>query len=134
MIVLDTSFLVAFWNELDSQHARAMELMRRIDSGEWLGCVLMDYVLLETAAVMLQRCGFQRSRGVCNAMMKSENFAFMACSDYFQEYFAEFNDQLSGKLSLVDCAIAYVARTRAEGRVATFDEALRSVPGIVGVG
>ena len=50
MIVLDSSFLVAFHNERDAHHGAARGLMERFLEGEWGRGLLLEYVVLERFA------------------------------------------------------------------------------------
>ena len=47
MIVLDSSFLIAFHNERDSHHNAAYGLMERFLAGDWGRGLLLEYVFLE---------------------------------------------------------------------------------------
>jgi predicted nucleic acid-binding protein len=55
VIVLDSSFLIAFHNERDSQHDAARGLMREFLEGRWGKGLLPEYVFLEVATVLLVR-------------------------------------------------------------------------------
>ena len=53
MIVLDSSFRIAFHSERDAHHPAASILMGRSLNGEWGRGLLLDYVFLEVATVLL---------------------------------------------------------------------------------
>ena len=57
MIILDTSFLVAYHNERDVNHAAAGAIMSRFLTGEWGDGWLLEYVYLEVVTVL--RCGVE---------------------------------------------------------------------------
>ena len=57
MIVVDSSFLCAWYNDRDVHHPSAREVMKRFLDGEWGRGILLDYVLLEVATVLLARRG-----------------------------------------------------------------------------
>ncbi|MDX2181912.1 MAG: PIN domain-containing protein [Bryobacteraceae bacterium] len=134
MIVVDSSVLVAFFNTRDALYDRAVSLVRRLHDDEFGSRILLEYVVIEVTSTLLNRSNFEVSRRACEVLANSEDYDFQQCSSVFPFARTDFLSQPSGKLSLVDCAIAHVARTRAQGRIATFDEALRNAPGIVGVG
>jgi predicted nucleic acid-binding protein len=46
VIVLDTSFLVAFHNSRDVHHAEARPLMNGLVAGKWGPALLLEYVFL----------------------------------------------------------------------------------------
>ena len=53
MIVLDSSFLIGFYNERDAHHATARPLMDRFLAGEWGAGLLLEYVFLEVVTVLI---------------------------------------------------------------------------------
>ena len=55
MIVLDSSFLIAFHNERDSHHEVACGLMREFLDGRWEMGLLPEHVFLEVVTVLLVR-------------------------------------------------------------------------------
>jgi predicted nucleic acid-binding protein len=52
------------------------------------------------------------------------------CSDVFLEAVRLFGSQKTTSLSFADAAIALIARTRADGRVLTFDAGFHKVKGL----
>ena len=56
MIFIDTSLIVAFANEADEFHKRAVEIVREIDSGKYGTPVLTDYIFDETITTLLAFC------------------------------------------------------------------------------
>jgi len=55
VIVLDSSFLVGFYNERDAHHPVARTLMGRFLAGTWGAGLLLEYVFLEIMTVLLLR-------------------------------------------------------------------------------
>ena len=55
MIVLDSSFLIGYYNERDSHHQAALTLMDRFLAGEWGRGLLLEYIFLEIVTVLLVR-------------------------------------------------------------------------------
>jgi len=55
VIVLDSSFLIGFYNDRDVHHAKASSLMRDFLDGRWGKGLLLEYVFLEVVAVLLVR-------------------------------------------------------------------------------
>jgi predicted nucleic acid-binding protein len=55
VIVLDSSFLIGFYNQRDAHHHAACALMERFLGGEWGRGLLLEYVSLEVATVLLVR-------------------------------------------------------------------------------
>jgi predicted nucleic acid-binding protein len=57
MIVLDSSFLVAYHNRRDVHHGAAAATMERLVAAEWGPALLLEYVFLEVVTVLLARRG-----------------------------------------------------------------------------
>jgi predicted nucleic acid-binding protein len=130
MIVLDSSFLIGFYNQLDAHHAPASALMLRFLTGEWGRGLLLEYVFLEVTTVLLVRRNREVASRVGRLLLDAEELEFVPCSDLFSETFEAFAGQGGGRLSFTDAAIVNVARQRADGLVLTFDDELRRVEAI----
>src|ERR1035441_353334 len=55
VIVLDSSFLIGFYNERDAHHAAASTLMDRFLAGTWGKGLLLEYIFLEITTVLMLR-------------------------------------------------------------------------------
>ncbi len=130
MIVVDSSFLIGFYNERDAHHGAASALMERFLNGEWGRGLLLEYVFLEVATVLIVRRDLAVAARVAKLLLEAEELEFLPCSDMFAEMFDTFVGQGSTRLSFADAAIAQVARQRADGLVLTFDDELRKAAGI----
>lgn len=130
MIVLDSSFLIAYHNARDTHHAAAARAMVRLAGGEWGQALLLEYVFLEVVTVLRARRDLRTATAVGATLLQAQEVEFMPCSDLFLEAFEEFRSHTVGELSFVDAAIVAAARQRAGGLVATFDEDFRAQPGI----
>ena len=130
MIVLDSSFLVAFHNSRDAHHATARTLMDRFLAREWGQGLLLEYVFLEVMTVLLVRRDLETAIRVGRILLDAAELDFVPCSDLFLETMEGFSKQSGTRLSFVDAAIAGVARSRAAGMVVTFDEEFRKIEGL----
>jgi predicted nucleic acid-binding protein len=130
MIVLDSSFLIGFYNKRDAHHGPASNLMKRFLNGEWGRGLLLEYVFLEVATVLLVRRDLEVATRVGRLLLEAAELEFVPCSDLFSEAFETFAGQGSTRLSFADAAIAHIARRRAAGLVLTFDDELRKAPAI----
>ena len=128
MIVLDTSFLVGFYNERDAHHTQSSLLMRDFLDGRWGKGLLLEYVFLEVMNVLLVRTGLASAASTANLLLESEELEFVPCSDLFADTVKAFTGQRNTKLSFTDIAIATTALKRADGLVLTFDEEFRKLP------
>ena len=130
MIVLDSSFIIAFHNERDAHHKIARNWMGRFLKGQWGRGLLLEYVLLEVTTVLLVRRDLGVAARVGRLLLDAEELDFVPCSDLFPEAFRTFAQQGNTRLSFADAAIAQVAQERAGGLLLTFDQEFGKVPGI----
>ena len=127
MIVLDSSFLIAFHNERDFHHAKACALMHRFLAGAWGQGLLLEYVYLEIVTVLLVRRDLSIATRIGRVLLHAAELEFVPCSDLFLETVEAFSTQAGTRLSFADAAIAGVARSRADGRILSFDEEFKKV-------
>ncbi len=130
MIVLDSSFLIGFYNDKDAHHETASALMGEFFAGRWGKGLLLEYVFLEVVTVLLLRIDLASATIVANILLEAGELEFVPCSTFFADTVKNFTRQGKTQLSFVDMAIATVANRRADGLVLSFDEEFRKVPGI----
>jgi predicted nucleic acid-binding protein len=129
-VVLDSSFLVAYFNLRDSHHPAAARTMVRLAAGGLGQALLLEYVFLEVVTVLAARAGLDTALAVGDWLLDSRDVSFVPCSDLFVETLTAFRAQSSGSLSFTDAAVVVSARRLAAGRVLTFDSDFRGVEGI----
>ena len=130
MIVLDSSFIVAFHNTRDVHHPAATRLMVQLLGGEWGRALLLEYVFLEVATVLMARRGIDVANEVATRLLEAREVDFVPCSDLFLDTLDTFRQQSTSALSFTDAAIVTVARQPTVGVVATFDGDFRGVDGV----
>lgn len=130
MIVVDSSFFIAFYNERDANHATASLLMRDFIDGRWGKGLLLEYVFLEVVTVLLLRVNRAASTEVARILLESEELEFVPCSAFFTEIVNRFTTQVRTRLSFVDMAIAIIAEKQTDGLVLGFDKEFNRISGI----
>lgn len=130
MIVLDSSFLIAYRNAGDVHHRRAAEAYERIAAGEWGPVLLPEYVFLETVTVTAARKGLREAVAFGQELLEAREAELVPCSPYFVPAFRLFRNQGDTSFSFVDAAIVHIARARGATHIATFDADFRKVPGL----
>ena len=130
MLVLDSSFLMAYHNTRDVHHAEAVEAMGRLLAGEWGEALLLEYVFVEVATVLAARRGIESAARVAATLLEARELAFVPCSELFLDAFETFRSQQTAALSFTDAAIVSVARQHEDSRVATFDRDFLDLDGI----
>lgn len=130
MIVLDSSFLVAFHNTRDVHHTAATHLKERVLDGDFGESLLLEYVFLETVTVLRMRLDLPSAVTVGETLMRAREVEFVPCSDIFLEAFDTFRVERGAGLSFTDAAVVAVARRHPPGLVATFDADFRELDGV----
>ena len=128
MIVLDSSVLVAYYNQADSQHQSALALMSDFEAGKWGRGVLLEYVYLEVVTVLLARCGLAIAAAVSTTLLNAAEWDIEESSPFFAGTVQGFATQRNTRLSFTDIAVADAAVRLAEGQVATFDAEFLKLP------
>ena len=131
MVVLDSSFLIAYYNTRDTHHAAASRAMVQLLAGAWGPGLLLEYVLLEVVTVLLARRGSAIATAVGETLLSAREITFVPCSDLFLDAWNAFRDQgKRGRLSFADAAIVVAAQKEGPGYVLTFDDDFRSCAGV----
>lgn len=130
MIVLDSSFIIAFHNERDVHHERAIPVMTRLMAGEWDMGLLPEYVFLEVVTVLAARRNIDTATRVGDALLNARELQFIPCSELFLEAYKLFRAQPRATMSLTDAAIVAAARRFDAPNVATFDADFEGIEGL----
>lgn len=121
MIVLDSSFLIAYHNARDLHHEVAVDLMRRVVAGEWGTALLPEHVFLEVVTVVAARRSPAVAVAVGPTLLDAREVELVPCSPYFPTVVEAFGALASKGLSFTDAAIVTIARDRGRCPIATFD-------------
>jgi len=130
MIVLDASFVVAYFNEDDTHHTAAAAAWPDVVDGKWGPALLPEYIFLEVVTVLASRKGLEKAARWGTQLLDASEFEFVDCSPYFQAAFEAFRVQRTTKMRVADVSILAIAKARRADHVATFDTDFRKVSGI----
>ncbi len=130
MVILDSSFLIAYHNARDVHHEKAAAVMKELLAGSWGRALLLEYVFLEVVTVLLARRGLETADKVAAALLEAREIDFVPCSELFVETLATFRQQVGSSLSFTDAAIVTLARRQEPGWVATFDRDFQGIEGV----
>lgn len=133
MIILDTSFIVSFFNTSDSNHHKAVEIAKEIDEGKYGTSILSDYIFTEVATVMMLRVkDIEKVTKYCNELMASTRMVKVE-SDAFKLSWLEFgkHNTLALRFSFVDCSNIAISRLNPIRYIATFDKQFEKIGGLV---
>ena len=107
MIIADSSFLVAFFDETDNQHKKAVEDMKRIE-GENIDIMVNEHVLGETATVLLYHNGIEAAK--IFLLYAKENFEIDTIDGEYRYATIEIFINQNKKLSYIDASVVHLAR------------------------
>lgn len=130
MIVLDSSFLVAFHNTRDAHHRAAAAAMEQLVAGTWGNTLLLEYVYLEVVTVLAARRTPATAVMVGETLLRAREVELVPCSQHFLASVETFGRVAQLGLSFVDAAIVTIARARGAHHVATFDADFAKVDGL----
>ncbi len=82
-IVIDSSFLIAYYNTRDVHHASAARTMVQLSTGKWGRILLLEYVFLEVVTVLQARLSQREAMDVGSLLLTAEEIDFVPCSDLF---------------------------------------------------
>lgn len=119
-VVIDSSFLIAFYNEEDSQHRKALEVVSKI--GDKI-VLLHPYVVEEVATVLTYKSGISDAKKFLENFLNSENINISRV-DIKEEI--EFFNKLNKKISFTDSAIIKMSKEK-NIPVLTFDKQIISI-------
>lgn len=122
MLILDTSFLAAAYNDRDALHAKAKGMPHVPGEGK---IILNDLIIDELATVLLNRSGHETAIRTLDLLFDNEGVEIRHTNeDEFYEIAEYFKSQKTA-LSFTDCSIVLLAR-RSGAKVVTFDKKLES--------
>ena len=120
MIMLDSSFLIAYHNTKDKNHKQASELMPRIASGEYGKVNITDYIFDETATYLAAKQGLGKAITIGTYLLGASELIGITKND-FEEAWSLFKSQRNTHLSFTDCTIIIAMRANSITKLATFD-------------
>jgi len=135
VIFLDSSLLVAFEVDGDTNHSKAVEVIRDVVNSAYGPPIISDYVFDETATVTFLRTKeLRKARLAGDTMLKA--FRMLKVDDeVFRAAWQKFRSQKGTKYSFTDCTSVELMQQNGIRSIATFDREFRSYKGfdVVGV-
>lgn len=119
-MIVDTSFLISFYNKADSNHEKAVQLMK--ENEHFL--LFPEYVVAETVTVLLYKQNFKSSKRFLDIIENTKTIKILHI-DYsdFQKILSVFKTQ-KNQLSFVDaCIVHYATKLRLD--ILCFDKNIK---------
>lgn len=127
-VILDTSFLVSYYNTRDENHGKAKELMSTISKGDFK-VVISDYIFGECCTVFLIRLkDYKKTLTICDLIKSLEMIKIDDST--FERAFDIFKEQKETKMSFTDCSTLALMELNGIKNIATFDEDFARIKGI----
>lgn len=134
MILLDSSFLVAYLNSLDENHERAVEIAKRIDEGDYGVPAITDYIFSEVVTVMLLRVrDVSKVASIGDQLLRAVQLIEVS-REAFDVAWRIFKEQEKPRFSFTDCTSIAVCKLHGIPKIATFDKDFRRVEGLTVIG
>lgn len=111
MILLDSSFIMALYNERDEHHEDAAELMKVIAEKGFGDACISDYIFDETATGLLKNIGLAATIQRCNALLEA-SYLISVNERIFKKSFETFAKQKGTLLSFTDCTSVVIMEER----------------------
>ncbi len=122
MIILDTSFIVAFYNTRDQNHQVAVNVMDDIIKGKYGKLYITDYIFDESMTVIFIRLkSLSETVKIGEVIRKSSEMLEIEKSD-FENTWNLFKKQIHTAFSFTDCSTLEIMKRSAIRNIATFDE------------
>ena len=130
MIILDSSFLVSYFNTRDQNHPQAVKLMKKIHEP----LCMTDYIFSEVVTVSLIRLkSLDGASKIGEILLKSMKMINVEKSS-FDNAWSLFCKQKETVLSFTDCTTVSVMQENDIEKIATFDEDFGKISGIETIG
>jgi hypothetical protein len=119
---IDSSVLVAYYNQRDVHHAQAQELLKRGVEGDFGELFISDYVFDETVTVTLVKTGLDRAVELGDYLLNSELTLLRVDEDAFHEAWEMFKNL---GMSFTDCTNIAVMHHHGIESILTFDKGFK---------
>jgi len=122
MLLLDSNFIVAYSNEADINHAKALQITKEIDTGAHGTAVITDYIFDEVATVMLIKTKNLTKVSELGETLINAAVLLRIDEDLFNHAWKIFREQKKPSLSFTDCTSIAACKTNGISNIATFDK------------
>ena len=130
MIILDSSFLISFENELDINHQKALKLMEKISNNTFGQAVITDYIFGEIVTITsIKSKNHTKALFLGDKLIESMQI-FSTTKEVFNLAWDIFKKQSNTQLSFTDCSILSLMRNEEVSNIATFDKDFEKIEGI----
>jgi predicted nucleic acid-binding protein len=127
MIVLDTSFIVSYYNIRDENHEKSVELMREVVNRKYGNLYITDYIFDESITVMFIRLKSLSETIRIGELIKKSMEIIEVGKEIFEESWKSFKKQKETAFSFTDCVTLNSMKKMKINNIATFDEDFKKI-------
>lgn len=128
-VFLDSSVLVAYYNERDEHHRRAVELLKRVFDNEYGHAYMSDYILNESVTVAWIRTKNKEVAVKLGERLLYSELRMLNVTDDIVEHAWELYKKFDNP-SFTDTTIIALMRENEIENIATFDKWFKGVKGV----
>ena len=122
MIFLDSSLIVAYLNEADENHPKALKVVEDISNDKYGNSVITDYIFDEVVTVMLVKTKDLGRVASLGEKLLAVNLLLRIDEELFNSAWKIFKQQRKPSFSFTDCTTIATCRSNGISNFATFDE------------
>jgi len=129
MILLDSSLIVAYSNEADENHEKALKIIKDLERGKYGTPIITDYIFDEIVTVMLVKTkNLKKVLELGEALLNSA-LLFKVDEEIFHLAWNIFKEQRKPRFSFTDCTIIATCKVNGIRNIATFDQDFKRLKG-----
>jgi predicted nucleic acid-binding protein len=121
MILLDSSFLVAYANTRDKNHGSALKIQKDIDDGKYGTMVITDYIFDEIVTRMFKEVAYAGNISNYGQAILDTIELMQVDENIFNASWEIFKEQKGTRFSFTDCTSIAACRISGIAAIGTFD-------------
>jgi len=122
MIFLDSCLIIAYSNEIDENHAKAIQILKDIENGKYGTPVISDYIFDEIVTVMLIKTKNLMKVAELGEILLNATLLIKIDDSIFNLAWKIFKEQQKPKFSFIDSTSIAICKMNGTSKIATFDK------------
>jgi predicted nucleic acid-binding protein len=122
MIFLDSCLIIAYSNEIDENHNKAIQILKDIENGKYGTPVISDYIFDEIVTVMLIKTKNLMKVAELGEILLNATLLIRVDDSIFDLAWKIFKEQQKPKFSFTDSTSIAICKMNGISKIATFDK------------
>ena len=122
MILLDSSLIVAYSNEADENHEKALKIVKDLERGKYGTPAITDYIFDEIVTVMLVKTKNLKKVLELGEALLNSTLLLRVNEEIFHSAWNIFKEQRKPRFSFTDCTTISICKVNGIRNIATFDQ------------